>query len=388
MKIAESQISMASSHELTVHVSERKTVIEAEAGEAAKRMEDAAAVFESSGGSISAALTMVQRQQERLERQQKKVQAWVDAQKAVERMHQSPQRSTSFWGGPRTIRSSILDQLLEMLGKRGTRTSLRIPGLGQEDALDLRGPAARTAGARAQMFGGSGVPVSGTTSAGTLWQRVTAASGLYQERERTTFAAEGVAVTGDGRRISLDVAFTLSRSSTARYDELTSESFLMTDPLMIQLDGAAPSVSDRKIWFDLDGDGEQEEIAFAGAGSGFLALDRDGDGVIGDGSELFGPQSGDGFADLAAYDEDGNGWIDEGDAVYADLRVWMRDADGNDRLLDLKEADVGAIYLGNAETQFSLKDADGGTSAALRRSGTYLRESGGAGTLCHVDLRS
>ena len=41
-------------------------------------------------------------------------------------------------------------------------------------------------------------------------------------------------------------------------------------------------------------------------GSGYLALDKNGDGTINDGSELFGTRNGDGFADLAQYDEDGN----------------------------------------------------------------------------------
>ena len=42
--------------------------------------------------------------------------------------------------------------------------------------------------------------------------------------------------------------------------------------------------------------------------------------------------SGDGFQDLAGYDQDGNGWFDENDAVYDKLQVWSKDADGTDRL--------------------------------------------------------
>ncbi|MBQ9459463.1 MAG: hypothetical protein IJU66_05970 [Oscillospiraceae bacterium] len=108
---------------------------------------------------------------------------------------------------------------------------------------------------------------------------------------------------------------------------------------------------------------------------------------IDDGSELFGTKSGDGFADLAAYDEDGNGWIDESDSVFAKLRVWVRGSDG-DRLLDLKEANVGAIYLGSADTEFTFKDsATNETNGVMRRTGVYLRETGEAGTISHVDLR-
>ena len=41
------------------------------------------------------------------------------------------------------------------------------------------------------------------------------------------------------------------------------------------------------------------------------ALDINEDGKINDGKELFGTASGNGFGDLAAYDQDNNGWIDE-----------------------------------------------------------------------------
>ena len=41
-------------------------------------------------------------------------------------------------------------------------------------------------------------------------------------------------------------------------------------------------------------------------GNAFLSLDKNSDGIINDGSELFGAASGNGFADLAKYDEDGN----------------------------------------------------------------------------------
>ena len=59
---------------------------------------------------------------------------------------------------------------------------------------------------------------------------------------------------------------------------------------------------------------------------------------------------------------------------------------GNDKLLTLKEADVGAICLGNAVSEFSLKGEMNVTQAQIRSTGVYLKESGGAGTVQHVDL--
>ena len=54
--------------------------------------------------------------------------------------------------------------------------------------------------------------------------------------------------------------------------------------------------------------------------------------------------------------------------------------------MDLKEADIGAIFLGEAETEFSLKGANGGTRGLIRSTGFFLKESGGMGTVQHVDL--
>ena len=139
--------------------------------------------------------------------------------------------------------------------------------------------------------------------------------------------------------------------------------------------------------FDIDCDGTDDEISFAGEGSGFLALDRNGDGKVNDGNELFGTKSGDGFKDLSKYDKDKNGWIDENDDVFSRLKVWTKDDNGNDKLIDLKKAGIGALYLGSAGTEFSLNSEAGNkTNGIIRKTGIYLKESGEIGTIQHVDL--
>lgn len=227
----------------------------------------------------------------------------------------------------------------------------------------------------------------GTDETGTTWQRITASSGFMVESECTTFKSAGIVKTADGRSIDFNVDVSMSRAFMSRIDSLTVEEYIKTDPLIINLDSNIASVSDQKFFFDLDSDGENEEISFAGRGSGFLALDKNGDGKINDGSELFGTVSGDGFADLAKYDRDGNGWIDENDDIFSGLRIWTKDEKGRDVLLDLKRADVGAIYLGNTDTQFSLKDDENRLNGEIKKTGIYIKESSGSvGTLNHVDL--
>lgn len=224
-------------------------------------------------------------------------------------------------------------------------------------------------------------------SNGTAWQKITASTGFVSEQESTTFSSIGKVVTADGRSIDFNLEVSMSRAFMAETNMLEVKDYIKMDPLVINLDSNITSVSDQKFFFDLDADGDEESISFAGEGSGFLALDKNNDGVINDGSELFGTKSGDGFKDLAAYDEDGNGWIDENDSIFNKLKVWTKDDEGKDLLIDLKKSDVGAIYLDSANSQFSLKDGENNLNAEIKRTGVYLKESSGAvGTISHVDL--
>ena len=180
----------------------------------------------------------------------------------------------------------------------------------------------------------------------------------------------------------------MSRSFCQKYESLTVEDYVFTDPLVINLDTSVAKVTDQKFMFDLNSDGEMEEMSFVAGGSGFLALDKNGDGLINDGSELFGTKSGDGFKDLSQYDKDGNGWIDEADNIFKDLVIWTKDENGEDYLMSLSKADIGAIYLGSASTEFSLNEMEtNNTNAVIRSTGVFLRESNGAvGTIQHVDF--
>jgi len=208
-----------------------------------------------------------------------------------------------------------------------------------------------------------------------------------RESEQTTFAAEGVIRTADGKEIRFQLALEMRREFFQESSVSVREGdAVRKDPLVINFNGNAAQLTDTKFSFDIDSDGAADSISFVGAGSGFLALDKDGNGVIDNGSELFGTQSGNGFADLAAYDGDGNNWIDENDAVYAKLLVWSKDAAGQDTLSTLAQRKVGALYLGNVATPFDLKNSANDLQGQVRSSGIYLNEDGGAGTMQQVDL--
>lgn len=211
----------------------------------------------------------------------------------------------------------------------------------------------------------------------------------YTEVEQTAFDAQGVVQTADGREINFNLSLFMARS----YHVETSVSLRLgdarqkSDPLVINFSGNAAQLTDRRFAFDLNADGTaSEQINFVTGGSGFLAFDRNADGAINNGSELFGTKTGDGFAELALLDSDNNGWIDENDAAYAQLSVWTRDEMGADTLRSLQEANVGAISLARVATPFDIKDQNNALQAQVRASGVYLQENGGVGSIQQVDL--
>ncbi len=102
----------------------------------------------------------------------------------------------------------------------------------------------------------------------------------------------------------------------------------VVDPLVVDMDGDGLELTpiEGGVNFDLYGRGTQQAAAWVQADDGFLALDRNGNGVIDDGNELFGNvRNGyeDGFAHLATLDDNKDGVMDTNDAVFPNLVVWQ-----------------------------------------------------------------
>jgi hypothetical protein len=207
------------------------------------------------------------------------------------------------------------------------------------------------------------------------------------EYESVSFQAQGTVQTQDGQTIQFSVEMNLSREFySERSLSIRAGDAKKIDPLILNFDGSAAQLSDTQFAFDLDSDGRTEQIALLRPGSGFLALDKNQNGTVDDGSELFGPATGNGFQELAAYDSDGNRFIDENDPIYDQLRIWRRNADGSQQLIGLGQKGVGAIYLGHLAAPFSLRDAANQEQAQAVSAGVFLNENGQAGTIQQIDF--
>ncbi len=156
------------------------------------------------------------------------------------------------------------------------------------------------------------------------------------------------------------------------------------DPLILDLDGDGLEThgidAAHPIYFDHTGDGTLNPSGWVAADDGILVLDRNGNGQIDDGTELFGDstplsqggQALNGFQALAQEDSNEDGWVDAKDARFGELRVW-RDLNQNGvseagELLTLESLGIQGFRV-EATPNYQLLD----NGNVLADVGSYLR---------------
>jgi trimeric autotransporter adhesin len=186
------------------------------------------------------------------------------------------------------------------------------------------------------------------------------------------------------------VKYDVSRDSAAAQ----GWSPIRKDPLTLDLDGDGLEATTPNpffaIQFDHDGDGSKTGSGWINSDDAFLALDRNGNGTIDSGADLFGDStplaSGgharDGFAALSQEDTNGDGVVNAEDARFADLRLWR----------DLNQdgvSDAGELFTLGSQNITSLSLAKTGTGAAQGNNrisdlGTFTRTASDGSQTTHT----
>jgi len=186
-------------------------------------------------------------------------------------------------------------------------------------------------------------------------------------------------------RIESTQTFKLHIEFTAFQQEMQK-----SDPLVVDLNGDGVRLTglENGALFDINADGKTDQTAFVQGDDAFLVLDRNGNGRIDNGSEMFGDQNGavNGFEELRKYDGNRDGVIDRRDAIYASLRL-LHDRNGDGRaglseMSALAEKGIDSLDLRYKAGQ-RVDDTHRNTLAERSH---YLRGNGSRGALVDVWL--
>ncbi len=203
------------------------------------------------------------------------------------------------------------------------------------------------------------------------------AQSTHYEYERVSVHSKGSVQLADGREIDFSLNLTMERESFVQESlAWKGAAGVFMDPLILNFDCDLRTLANKMFQFDINSDGKMDTLNSLRPGTGFLALDLNNDKKINNGQELFGPATGHGFSELAVHDADGNGWIDENDPVFAKLRIWTPGDNGEEKLLTLAEAGVGAICLSHDTNSFQLKDSGNNSMGKVAATGIFLTEDG------------
>ena len=192
----------------------------------------------------------------------------------------------------------------------------------------------------------------------------------------TPAAASPQAAATQVTTIQLEFEFSYAETITVREGRIQQ-----ADPIVFDLDDDGIELSNHLngARFDIRGDGRMATTAFVTGGDAFLALDRNGNGSIDSGRELFGDQHGaaNGFEELRKLDGNGDGVINARDDVFSQLRLWRDNGNGiteEGELISLADAGISGIDLAYRNT-----DTLGAGGNRIAQIASFTRDDGRVG---------
>jgi hypothetical protein len=169
--------------------------------------------------------------------------------------------------------------------------------------------------------------------------------------------------TRDIAAMSMTQLSALTSSAISEMSNAQLNAYFAVTPIALDLDGHGVNTlaAAQGVNFDLLGTGDVHKVGWVAGGDGLLVMDRNHDGVINNGSELFGmgtilasgKRAHDGYAAMAEQDSNHDGKLDAKDAHWKELKVWVDgNHDGKTDAGELKSLDeLGIASIGLNATQ-------------------------------------
>jgi hypothetical protein len=187
----------------------------------------------------------------------------------------------------------------------------------------------------------------------------------------------------NGKQLSLDYSFYLA-SEKIKYNTFETTAAALKDPLIIQFGDQSIGEISGQEKFDINQDNKIDSLPIFSGDVGYLVYDKNANSKADNGSELFGPTSGNGFHELAQLDENNNGFLDKEDSAYQQLYLWQPD---KNTWLSLADAGIEAISTDVIATPYTFYDKDDEVQAQMRNSSFAISDSGRGFGVHQVDVK-
>ena len=188
----------------------------------------------------------------------------------------------------------------------------------------------------------------------------------------------------NGKNIKMDYSFAIA-SEYKSYSSVEMTAAALKDPMLVQFGDQSIGQIKEHHKFDINQDGELNKLPVFFGDVGYLVYDKNQNLKADNGSELFGPQTGHGFNELAQLDSDENGFIDSDDEAFEHLYLWQPEQGNN--LMSLTDAKIRAINTSAIDTPFNFYDTKGNIMAQIRQSSFAISDDNLGKGVHQIDVK-
>lgn len=209
----------------------------------------------------------------------------------------------------------------------------------------------------------------------------------HSREQQLEYQVQGAFKIND-QELSLNYNYSLA-SKQVSYSKVEMSVEALKDPIIVQFGSQGLGEISGQKDFDINQDSALDNLPVFSGDVGYLVYDKNQNNKADNGSELFGPETGQGFTELAQLDSNENGFIDEEDEYFEQLYLWQPGSNENqaDQWLSLKEAEIQAISLSAISTPYDFYDQQGEIQAQLRQSSFAISKNGIGRGVHQVDVR-